>query len=473
VRCGPAFFLRKTVSSDQRSVIAISLKATLLTTEPSTTDAGTPETVTTETTPAETTNPCQRELTIEVPADVVKSETEQLINRYTKVARIPGFRKGKVPPGVIRQRFADDIKNEIVEQLVPKYFREEVQKQGMNPVSQPRVTDLHVHDGEPLKFTAKFEVFPEFKVTPYDDIKVDTINTNVTDEEVETALNNLRQQHATFSAVEEDRGLADGDFAVVSFKGTPKDGEADAKPVEVEEIMVEIGGANTIPEFTENLRDGKPEETRTFEVKYADDFSDKRLTGKTFTYEVHVKAIKRKSVPELNDDFAKEATTFNTLEELRNRLRENMQRQRREEAENQGKDKIVEELVKRNEFPVPESMLNDQIDTRLERGLRALAAQGMRTEDMKKMDFGRLRSGQRDAALRELKAALILEQIADNEKIEISDEELDREVEILALQTKRPLEKVRASLTEDGGLDRIRHRLRNEKTLDFLYRRSA
>ncbi len=442
-----------------------------------TTETGTTETNPTETsTTAEIPNPCQRELTIEIPADVVKSETDRLINRYTKVARIPGFRKGKVPAGVIRQRFAEDIKNEIVEQLVPKYFREEVQKQGLSPVSQPRVTDLHLHEGEPLKFTARFEVFPEFKVTPYDDIKVETINTNISEEEVETALNNLRQQHATYTPVEEDRGLADGDFAVVSFKGTPKEDQADpdAKPVEVDEVMVEIGGANTVAEFSENLRGAKPDETRNFDVNYADDFSDKRLAGKTISYEVHVKAIKRKDIPDLNDDFAKELSAdLNSVDDLRSRLRENMQAEKQREAEHQGKDKIVEELVKHNDFPIPDSMLNDQIDIRLERGLRALAAQGMTTEHMKKMDFARLRSGQRDGALREVKASLILEQIADNEKIEVSDEELDREVEMMALQAKQPIEKVRARLTEDGGLDRIRHRLRNEKTLDFLYRRSA
>ena len=433
----------------------------------------TTETSTPETNASGLTNPCKRELTIEVPADVVKSETDQLITRYTKVARIPGFRKGKVPPGVIRQRFADDIRSEIVEQLVPKYFREEAQRQGLVPVSQPRVTDLHLHDGEPLKFTAQFEVFPEFKVAPYDDIRVGTIETNVTEEEVERALDNLRQQHATYTPAEEDRGLQDSDYGVVSFKGTYKE-DAEAKPVEVEEIMVEIGGENTIPEFTENLRGAKPGETRTFDVKYAEDFSDKRLAGKIISYEVNVKGIKHKSVPELNDDFAKELSAdFNSVEDLRNRLRENMKAEKQHEAEQQGKDKIVEELAKRNDFPIPDSMLDQQIDLRLERGLRALAAQGLKTEDMKKMDFGRLRSGQRDAALREVKASLILEQIADNEKIEVSDEELDREIEIMALQAKQPLEKVKARLTEDGGLDRIRHRLRNEKALDFLYRKSA
>ena len=150
-----------------------------------------------------------------------------------------------------------------------------------------------------------------------------------------------------------------------------------------------------------------------------------------------------------------------------------MKAEKEHEAEHQGKDKLVEELVKRNDFPVPEAMLNDQIDLRLERGLRALAAQGMRTEDMKRVDLPRLRAGQRDAALREVKASLILEQIADQEKVEVGDEEIEREVEALAHQSKQTIEQVRARLTQDGGLDRIRHRIRNEKALDSLYSRSA
>ncbi len=435
--------------------------------------------MTTETTPTENvtseeSNPCQRELSIEIPAEVVKAETDNLVNRYQKLARIPGFRKGKVPASIVRQRFAEEIKGDVVDALVPKYFRDETKKQNLAPVSQPRVTDMHFHEGEPLRFKAVFEVLPDFKVTPYDDIKVTTLDTNVTEEEVETSLKNLRDQHATYTAVEEERPLAEGDFAVVSFKGTPKDAESDAKPVEVDEIMVEIGGENTIPEFTENLRGAKANEQRTFDVKYADDFADKRLAGKTLTYEVAVKGIKTRTIPELNDEFAKELSTdFNTVDDLRTRIRENMKAEREHEAEHQGKDKLVEELVKRNDFPVPESMVNEQIDLRLERGLRALAAQGMRTEDMKSMDFTRLRAGQREAALREVKAALILDQIADQEKIDVPEEEMEHELEALATQSKQTLEQVRTRLTENGGLDRIRHRIRNEKTLDSLYRRSA
>jgi len=428
----------------------------------------------TETGSSEQPNPCQRELTVEVPADVVKAETENVVSRYQKLARIPGFRKGKVPASIVRQRFTKEIESDVVEALVPRYFREQTKKQNLAPVSQPRVSDLHVHEGEPLTFKASFEILPEFRLAPYDDIRVTTLDTNVSDKDVESALDNLRQQHATYSGVEDDRPLADGDFAVVSFKGTPKEGEADAKPVEVDEIMVEIGGQNTIPEFSANLRGAKSGKQRSFDVRYADDFSDKRLAGKSMTYDVAVKGIKTRSVPELNDDFAKELSPdFNMLDDLRNRLRESMKSEREHEAEHQGKDKLVEELVKRNDFPVPEAMVNDQVDLRLERGLRALAAQGMRTEDMKRMDFARLRSGQREAALREVKASLILERIADEEKIEVSDGEFDRELEALAGQSKQTVEQLRARLTETGGLDRIRHRLRNEKTLNSLYRRSA
>jgi trigger factor len=436
----------------------------------------TTETSIPETNPVETINPCKRELTIEVPLDVVNNERDKIVSRYTKLARIPGFRKGKVPATVVRQRFAEEIKTDLVESLVPRYFRDEAKKQNLVPVSQPRVTDLHFHADEPLKFTAEFEILPEIKLVAYDDIKADTIDTNVSEEDVEAALKNLRLQHATFNAVEEDRAIADGDFAVVSFRGIPAENEEgeDNKPVEVDEVMVEIGGDNTIPEFSENLRGAKAGDHKKFEVKYADDFSDKRLAGKTLTYETDVKSIKTRAVPEPTDEFANELSKdFATYEDLRTRLRENMKAEKEHEAEHQGKDKIVAELVERNDFPVPDAMVDQQVDMRLERGLRALAAQGMREEDLKRMDFDRLRAGQREGAIREVKASLILEQIAEQEKIEVSDEEVDDELEALALQTKQPVEQVRTRLTQDGGLDRIRHRIRNEKTLNHLYSRSA
>src|SRR6202049_5142545 len=415
----------------------------------------------------------KREISVEIPADEVARETAVIIQKYQKVARLPGFRTGHVPASIIKQRFGEEVKSDVVEALVPKYFRREAEKQGLMPVSQPRVTDLHIHDSEPLRFKASFEVMPEIPVEGYKELRADKPEIVVSEEEVEQALDNVREQHATFTSLE-GRPLADGDFAQASLDGRPKDAQAakDANPVRMDEVLVEIGGKNTMPEFTEHLRGASAGEERTFEVNYPQDASDKRLAGKTFVYKVKVHAIKQKSLPELNDEFAKELGEFTSLDQVRQQIRENMQAERKHEADREAKDKLMTELVKRNDFEVPESLVDRQIDLRLERGLRALAAQGMKMEDLKKMDLPRLRAGQRDQAVQDVKSSLLLERVAELEKIEAGEDELNHEIEALAKQTKQTPEAVRARLTQDGGLDRIRNRIRSEKTLDFLYHQS-
>jgi trigger factor len=420
--------------------------------------------------PTETTSSTKREIQVEIPADEVTRATEALIQKYQKSARLPGFRRGHVPASIIRQRFSEDIKTDVVESLVPRYFHQEASKQGLIPVSQPRVSDLQVHDGEPLRFKASFEVLPEIRVEGYKELRAEKPQISVTNEEVAESLNGIREQHATFSSIE-GRTLADGDFAQVSLHGQPKEGEG--QPVHMDDILVEVNGKNTMPEFTEHLRGATTGDDRTFDVTYPTDTNDQRLAGKTFTYTVKVLSLKQKALPELNDGFAKELGEFASLDEVRQRIREGMEAERKHNAEREAKDKLVAELVKRNPFEVPEALVDRQIDIRLERGLRALAAQGMRAEDIKKMDLNRLRAGQRDQALQEVKAALLLEKIAEEEKIEVGDEELNREVEALAKQSKQTPEEIRARLTRDGALDRIRNRIRNEKTLEFLYHQSA
>jgi trigger factor len=437
-----------------------------------TTDAAKTDAAKTETTNKD----IKREISVEIPAAEVARETEVQIQRYQKSARLPGFRAGHVPASIIKQRFGDGLKNDVAEALIPKYFRREAEKQGLIPVSQPRVTDLHMHDGEPITFKASFEVLPEIQVEGYKDLRADKPEIAVTDEEVEQALTTLREQHAAFTTVE-GRALAEGDFAQASMDGKPKDGkdvaEAKANPVHMDDVLIEIGGKNTVPEFSQHLTGASSGDERTFDVSYPEDIADKRLAGKTFIYTVKVNGIKQKSLPELNDDFAKELGEFTSLDAVRKQIRENMEAEKRHTAEHAAKDKLVAELVKRNDFEVPESLVDRQIDLRLERGLRALAAQGMKMEDLKKMDLPRLRAGQREQAVQDVKSSLLLERIADLEKIEVSDEEVNRELEALAKQSKQTSEAVRARLTEDGGLDRIRNRIRSEKTLEFLYHQSA
>jgi trigger factor len=412
----------------------------------------------------------KREIEVEIPAQEVTRQTEVLIQKYQKVARLPGFRTGHVPPSIIKQRFSEEIKTDVVEALVPRYFRQETERLGMHPISQPRVTDLHLHDGEPLRFKAAFEVLPEVKVEGYKDLRADKPEITVTDADVEQAVGEVREQHASFHPVE-GRALAEGDFAQVSLDGTPKAG--DGQPVHMDEVLVEIGGKNTMPEFSENLRGTNVGDERTFDVNYPQDAQDQRLAGKTFSYTVKVQAIKQKTLPELNEEFAKQLGEFSNIDEVKKRIREQIEFERTHQAEREAKDKLVAELVRRNEFEVPESLIEHQIDIRLERGLRALAAQGLTAEQMKKMDLQRLRVGQREQAIQDLKASLLLEKVADEEKVHVSDEEVDQEVESLAKQAKQTAEAVRARLTRDGGLDRIRTRIRNEKTIDLLYRQSA
>ena len=422
----------------------------------------------------------KREIAVEIPVADVNRQTESLIQKYQKVARIPGFRRGHVPASIIRQRFSEEIKTDMVEALIPRFFRQEAERLSLHPVSQPRVTDLHLHDGEPLRFKASFEVLPEIKLEGYKELRAEKTDIAVSESDIDLALADLRERHATFNPVE-DRALADGDFAQVSLDGNPKVDEskpgdakaAEGQPVHMDEVLVEIAGQNTMPEFTEHLRGAVVGDERTFDVNYPEDTQDKRLAGKTFTYVVKVQAIKTKSLPELNEEFVKHLGEFQTVDDIRKAIREQMESERKHQAEHDAKEKLVGELIQRNDFEVPDSLIEQQIDIRLERGLRALAAQGLTAEQMKKMDLNRLRGGQRDQAIHDVKAALLLERVAEEENVQVSDEDLNQELESLARQSKQTSEAVRARLTRDGGLDRIRTRIRNEKTLEFLYHQSA
>jgi len=443
---------------------------------------------------------CKREIDVEIPADVVAKHQEALVQQYSKQARIPGFRKGKVPASMVRNRFSSEITSDVVEQLVPQYFREAVVKGGFRPVSQPHIYGLEFTPGEPIKFKAAFEVLPEFDLGDYKAIKVEKPDVTVSEEQVDHEINLLQEKQASFDPVDEERGAENGEFVQVSFEARPKnladDGpeaegvegksaeaegaktaesadQKDAQPVQMEEVLVEIGGANTIPEFTKNLAGAKAGEERSFEVSYPEDFYDKRLAGMVFDYKVKVNAIKKKTLPELNDEFAKELSPdFQNLGDLKQRFRENMEAELKHKTEHETKDKLIEELLAKHDFPVPRSMVEHQIDLRLERGLRALAAQGMKTEDMRRMDFGRLRAAQQEFAVKEVKSSVLLAKIAIKENIQVSDEELQHEIETMAAQMQQPVEEVKKRLTEDNAVERLRDRMRSEKALNLLYSNS-
>jgi trigger factor len=423
-----------------------------------------------------TLNPaCTREVEIEIPADEVSKAFRSVVKRYQKQARIPGFRAGKVPESLIRGRFHEGIQQDVVESIIPPHFRTAIEQQSLQPVSQPQVTDLQLKDGEPLRFKAIFEVLPPFTVEGYQDVKVEKPDTTLTDAEFDEELKRVIDSRSTMEPVEEDRPLADGDFAQITFKGQLQNAEAEAEaqeqPIEGQDVLVEVGGVNTLPAFNESLRGSKSGQELKFEVAYPEDFGEKRLAGQTVAYDVTVTGIKKRIQPELNDEFAKELGDYESIDDFKQKLREHMQSEKTRRTESETLDKLVEALAARYTVEVPESMVQSQVDARLDRGLRALAAQGMRTEDMRKLDFGRLRAAQRDSALSEVKGMLILDRIAEEEKLEVSDDELDQQIFMLSVQTREPVDVLRKRLTEEGNLARIREQIKREKAGKLLVER--
>jgi trigger factor len=421
-----------------------------------------------------------REIEVEAPAEEVSKSFKTVVKRYQKLARIPGFRAGKVPESLIRSKFAKEVRQEVLESLVSERFRKAIDDQKLRPISEPQLQDLQLFDGQPLKFKAAFEVAPEFDVAGYDSVHVAKPEATLTNDEYDAELNRVLDSHATVEPVDEDRALVDGDWAEIEFRGELQDlaqtvteegvsNASKSEPITGQDVLVEVGGKNTLAAFNEALRGSKPGQELKFEVVYPADFAEQRLAGQTVSYDVTVKSIKKKTYPERDAEFAKQLGNYESWDDFEAKLREHAANRKKDALESQAKDKMLEELIAKYQFPVPESFVQQQIDARLDRGLRALAQQGMKPEDMRKLDFGRLRAAQRDQAVNEVKASMILDRISEAEGIVVSDEDLDRELLMLSIQSREPLESLRERLTKDGSLDRIREQMRREKTGSVIY----
>jgi trigger factor len=435
--------------------------------------------------PAPTLNPeLTRSIEVEAPAADVDRSFRQVTRRYAKLARIPGFRAGKVPESLIKSRFAKEVRQEVLESLVSGKFREALEAQHLQPVSQPQVSELQLAEGQPLRFKATFETVPEIDIDGYDTVAVQRPDTAVAEDEYQHELDAILDHHATVEPVEEERPLAEGDWAEINFIGNLQDlaqtvteegveNKTEQPPLTGEDVLIEIGGKNTLAAFTEALRGAKVGQELTFEAAYPAEFGDARLAGNTVSYNVTVKAIKHKSFPERDDEFAKQLGRYESWSDFETQLRDRLAARKKDALESQAREKMVDELVAKYQFPVPETFVQQQIDARLERGLRALAQQGMTSEAMRQLDFGRLREAQRDQAIAEVKASLLLDMIADRENITVSDEDLERELLMLSIQQREPLDTLRKRLADDGSLNRLREQMRREKTGSALFEKLA
>ena len=410
---------------------------------------------------------CRRELDLEIPAEEVSKAMERVAKEFARIANVPGFRRGKAPISLIRRRFADDIKGEVLQSLVPERVEKAVAEQKLTPVSQPQVDKLDYAEGQPLKFRAVFEVLPDFELGNYKDLEIEMPAMELTDEDVTKALEEMRERAAAFAPVE-GRAVENGDFVQLKLLGTPAGG---GEPLQADSVLCHIGAEETMAAFNENLRGAKTGEHKNFDVVYPADYPDVKLAGKTYRYAAEVLGIKTKKLPDLNDEFAKDVSDSATLDELKKKVRENLEHQRDHNHKELLHEKVLAALVKLHDFPVPEALVEHQMDVRLERVVRSLAAQGVDPRAVN-VDWVTLRRRQQERAADDVKAELIVDRIASKETIDVNDQEIDNELQHLAGHSGESAEAIRARLTKQGTLDRMKAKLRSDKTLDWLAQNS-
>ena len=409
---------------------------------------------------------CKKELVIEIPPDIVKQEADAVTVQYRRMARIPGFRPGRAPASLVRRHFQEDIRNEVVQTLLPKYFENAIKDQKMSVIGQPHFADLKFEEDSPLTCKATFEILPEFELGEYKGLEVEEGSTEVTEADVAQSLEELQQRAATFEPVE-DRPARDGDYLTVNYRGVDG-GDPEAKPLEASDAMVHLAGEGTVAAFTENLRGAKGGDVREFEVSYPEDYTTKPLAGKTLSYRVEIQAVRTKVVPALDDEFAKSVSEFKSIEELKTKISENLAARKKYETEAASKQGLLAQLVGSHSFPVPETLVEAQVEARLERFLSRLVSQGIDPRTVG-IDWQKLRDDGRPEAEKDVRGSLILEKVADAESIAVSEGEIDDLIREVAEERHEAPAAVKTRLTRDDELPRIERRLRNQKALDLIY----
>ncbi|OFV83581.1 MAG: trigger factor [Acidobacteria bacterium RIFCSPHIGHO2_02_FULL_67_57] len=412
------------------------------------------------------TNTCQRELEVEIPAETVERETQRVTREFARQVRLPGFRPGKAPAELVRRRFWDDIKSEVLHHLIPVSLENAFKEQNLAPVGDPAIAELSFEPAKPLRFKATFEVLPEIRLGEYKDLEVEPARIELTEEDLERELEALRQRASTFEAVT-DRASQDGDTVVASLLGVVTQPKDKRDPITLEDVHVEVAGEGTLEAFSDGLRGARAGEERQFSVAYPADYPEANLAGRAVAFTARVKEVKRRKLPELNDAFAEQVSDLKTLADLKAKLREGLERARGEREKQLTERRLLEALLARHDFPVPEALVERQLDQRLERQARTLLAQGIDPRRAP-VDWGRLRREQRAGAVLDVKLRLLVERIAQAEKLEAAEEDITRELERLAREAGQNPQTLRARLTKEGGLGRIESAVRSEKVIEFL-----
>ena len=405
----------------------------------------------------------RKSLSFEIEPEVVDKEIEARTQQYARRVKLPGFRPGRIPPDVIKQRFRAQVLEDVAEKIVNKVVFEELEGRGLKPLAAPKVTDLKIDENRPLTFRAVFETLPLIEVPDYRGLPVDARKPGVTDEDVDREIDRLREGAARYDPIE-GRPTQRGDFAVVDLAWKPADGGRGGRD---ENALMEVGGEGNHEDMNTALTGMSPGDVKKLRVAYPEDYAARSVAGQTLEYTVALKAIKEKVIPAVDDEFAKDLGDWGRLAELRAHLREKLLKDEERRADRDVKKALVDALVAKADFEVPEALVERHMTARTENAARGLAFQGI---DPAKagVDWRRYRDAQRGEAVRAAKADILLDEIARREGIEVGEAEVDAELSRLAQRVNRGTESLRLKLEKDGELAALRARIREDKTLDLL-----
>ena len=416
-------------------------------------------------------SPTRKEINIQIEPQQVREAYDRVSEQYVRVANVPGFRKGHAPRSVIRTRYKSEIRSDVLRELLPHAVHDAIQENSLNAIGEPEVhldnpEELEKLGQEPIKVKVGIEVLPEVTLGEYKGLEVTKKVRPVTDTDVQTMIDGLRDASASLQPVE-DRASQPGDTVTVNFVGKIAD-QPEAEDIKADEVDVLIGGEGVQQEFTDNLSGVKPDETRSFTVVYPDDFKTKELAGQTVEYTAEVTAVRTKELPEIDDEWAKSmGEDFASVEDLQEKIREDLAMRSVAESDSRLRSEVMKKLLEAHEFEVPQSLVEQQTNHRLESVMRDMIRRGVDPR-VAGLDWQGAREELKGQAEDDVRATLLLDQIVQTEKITVTDEEIDAEIDAISVMSRQPKEQVRAALTKDGGDRSIAQRLRNRKALDLL-----
>ncbi|HEX2122249.1 MAG TPA: trigger factor [Thermoanaerobaculia bacterium] len=409
-------------------------------------------------------SPVQKSLEVEIPADLISREANKVTSEFGRHAKVPGFRPGKVPASVVRNRFAKEIQEEVVQRVLGETFRNAVMEKGLEPVGDPQLEHVDPFiEGAPMKFKARFEVKPQIELHDYRGLEIDDPAIEVTDTDVDAMIERLREQASAYR-IESSRGLEDGDFAVIDIVYSGEGVETISKSGHFR-----FGEEDVLPELNEGLRGKTPGETVSFEKAYGEDAQNEQWRGRTIQHDVTLKEIRVQEKPEVNDDFARSVGGWETVEQMREAIGADIRRHRENEALRLKRGQIGDKLLAAHQFDVPEAMVEDELGKSLNNYARYLAGQGVDLENAQ-LDWRKVGEEFRPEAVKRVKRGLILEAIAKKERVEVTDVEVDAEIRKAAREQDRDFADVKHHLKHDGGYEALRASMAQDRALELVLR---